>query len=425
MKITIRKPIGYTQQGRKDQQEDAVWPLYEEVSAGNPCIVLCDGVGGSQHGEVASQTASRVIGEYLTQILRENQTVSDADVQVAVNMAYDALDQADHEPVEKGVVSMATTLTCVCFHPDGILAAHMGDSRIYHVRPGQGLLYQSADHSLVNALLQAGELTLEEAKTFPRKNVITRAIQSHSERRYKAEVQHLTDVQPGDYIFLCCDGVLEQLTNERLVEILSMTCSDEEKLRLLEAESTDRTRDNYTAYLIPIEDVTGMSSISHDDDIPTEVLMATSVPSEETLTVPSAPQPSPQPATSPSRTAAPRPEAKKPIVRYGLLALLAVALLCCFFLLGRLTSNDSNGEKEAEEVKAEISDQLLDKLEHSGSATKEVDPEKADPTSQDDSEEKNVNPGTSTSDTETGSSADASAKKPGRVPVAASLDEVN
>ena len=269
MKISIRKPIGYSQIGRKDQQEDAVWPLFSEVSSNNPCIVLCDGVGGSEHGEIASQTSSKVIGEYLTKILKENHAVSDADLHEAVNLAYDELEKIDTESSDEGSVSMATTLTCVCIHNDGILAAHMGDSRIYHVRPGQGLLYQSADHSLVNTLLQAGEITLEEAKNFPRKNVITKAIQPHGKKRFKAEVQHLTDIQIGDYIFLCCDGVLEQLTNERLVEILSMNCSDKEKLVLLEAESTNKTKDNYTAYLIPIDKVSGVSTIEHEEEVAT------------------------------------------------------------------------------------------------------------------------------------------------------------
>ena len=95
MKITIRKPLGYSQIGRKNQQEDAVWPSFADVSANNPCIVLCDGVGGSEHGEIASQTSSKVIGEYLTKILKENHAVSDADLHEAVNLAYDELEKID------------------------------------------------------------------------------------------------------------------------------------------------------------------------------------------------------------------------------------------------------------------------------------------------------------------------------------------
>ena len=267
MKITLRKPIGYSQIGRKDQQEDAVWPLFSEVTSENHCIVLCDGVGGSEYGEVASQTSSKVIGEYLTKLIKEKGIVTEADIQDAVSLAYDKLEEIDIDTASSGKISMATTLTCVCMHKDGIIAAHMGDSRIYHIRPGQGLLYQSADHSLVNALLQAGELTLEEAKNFRRKNVITKAIQPHAGKRFKAEVHQLVDIKSGDYLFLCCDGVLEQLTNDRLVEILSMKCSDKAKLQMLESESTNRTKDNYTAYLIPINQVVGVSSVVHEDDV--------------------------------------------------------------------------------------------------------------------------------------------------------------
>ena len=336
MKISIRKPIGYSQIGRKDQQEDAVWPLFTEVSSNNPCIVLCDGVGGSEHGEIASQISSKVIGEYLTKILKDNHAVSDADLHEAVNLAYDELEKIDTEASDEGAVSMATTLTCVCIHNDGILAAHMGDSRIYHVRPGQGLLYQSADHSLVNTLLQAGEITLEEAKNFPRKNVITKAIQPHGKKRFKAEVQHLTDIQTGDYIFLCCDGVLEQLTNERLVEILSMKCSDKEKLVLLEAESTDKTKDNYTAYLIPIDKVSGVSTIEHEEEVATIEVEAASpnVAIQSTQKTSSVPTPVKN-----------RPAIVFPIKKDNkkiMFIVLAVIVLGVVFSLGRCSSNDSD-----------------------------------------------------------------------------------
>lgn len=336
MKISIRKPIGYSQIGRKDQQEDAVWPLFSEVSSNNPCIVLCDGVGGSEHGEIASQTSSKVIGEYLTKILKDNHAVSDADLHEAVNLAYDELEKIDTEASDEGAVSMATTLTCVCIHNDGILAAHMGDSRIYHVRPGQGLLYQSADHSLVNTLLQAGEITLEEAKNFPRKNVITKAIQPHGKKRFKAEVQHLTDIQTGDYIFLCCDGVLEQLTNERLVEILSMKCSDKEKLVLLEAESTDKTKDNYTAYLIPIDKVSGVSTIEHEEEVAT-IEVETASPN---VAIQSTPK-----TSSVSTPVKNRPAIVFPIKKDNkkiMFIALAVIVLGVVFSLGRCSSNDSD-----------------------------------------------------------------------------------
>lgn len=278
MRISIRKPLGYSQIGRKDRQEDTVWPSFSDITTENRCIVLCDGVGGSEHGEIASQTASKVIGEYLTKVIAMTNCVNEHDVQDAVNLAYDELERIDTEASEDGAVSMATTLTCVCLHSEGVLAAHMGDSRIYHIRPGQGVLYESRDHSLLRALLDAGELNEEEAKNFPRKNVITKALQPHGQKRFAAEVRLLTDVQSGDYLFLCCDGVLEQLTVGNLYKILSMSCSDKEKIALLEAESTGKTKDNYTAYLIPIDSVEGTSNLANDEEeISAEVEDAVSI----------------------------------------------------------------------------------------------------------------------------------------------------
>lgn len=365
MEITIRKPLGYSQIGRKDQQEDAVWPLFSDVTESNHCIVLCDGVGGSEHGEVASQTSSKVIGEYLSKVIAKSNYVCDEDVQDAVNMAYDKLEELDTDMSDGGTVSMATTLTCVCFHTDGILAAHMGDSRIYHVRPGQGLLYQSADHSLVNALLQAGELTVEEAKVFPRKNVITKAIQPHGNKRFKAEVHQLTDVKSGDYIFLCCDGVLEQLSNERLVEILSLSCSDEEKIQLLDAESTGKTKDNYTAYLIPIDNVEGMSSITDtEEEIAVDVEVEVSTAEETEISA------SEQSEEHTYENAKSNMTAKKKNIH--LYYFIAVLLLACLGLLmiyssGLITSEDNSNAsiEKTDTIKHNNLDSLIQEVKDS------------------------------------------------------------
>ncbi len=267
MKISIRQPLGYSHIGRKDNQEDNVYPLFERVDDRQRFFILCDGVGGQDHGEVASRCVCDTVGAYLEQRYQEAGDVTEDDITLAIGKAYDALDALDKDDQSK----MATTFTCVCLTGNGAIVAHMGDSRIYQVRPGQGVMYQSADHSLVNALLAAGELTPEEAKDFPRKNVITRALQPHSEQRFSAEIHTLADVKSGDYFFLCCDGVLEQLTNDRLVEILSAKRSDEEKISLIEHESLDKTRDNFTAYLIPIDRVEGTEEADANEELAVEV----------------------------------------------------------------------------------------------------------------------------------------------------------
>lgn len=262
MKITIKQPLGFSGIGEKENQEDSVYPLFDKVTEEQRCFLLCDGVGGCEHGEVASRTACDTIGKFIDGKLSDDATLNQEDIQQAVSLAYDELEAIDNSEEQN---RMGTTLTCICFCEDGVFAAHMGDSRIYQVRAGVGIIYQSADHSLVNALLQAGELTPEEVNDFPRKNVITKALQPHPKKRYNAEVHLMTDILPNDYFFLCSDGVLEQLTNDRLVEILSMPIDDKKKIGRIEAECLGKTKDNFTAYLIPVRKVKGKAATINDE----------------------------------------------------------------------------------------------------------------------------------------------------------------
>lgn len=259
MKITIRQPKSFSEIGRKDNQEDFLWPNPLTVTTGNRVFVMCDGVGGQECGEVASQTAATALGSYLTEHYPTGGIVTKADFEEALSYAYNEMDKVDNGAVRK----MGTTMTCLVLHRGGALVAHIGDSRIYHVRPSlaskegrTGIIYQSADHSLVNDLLRAGEITEEEAVNFPQKNVITRAMQPHLERRYKADIYEIDDVQSGDFFFLCCDGVLEQLTNDKLGEILANEgLDDDAKISAIKAVCDGNTRDNYTCWLVPIESV--------------------------------------------------------------------------------------------------------------------------------------------------------------------------
>ena len=252
MKITIRQPLCFSEIGRKDNQEDCIYPSAEVVSVQNKFFVLCDGMGGHENGEVASATVCDSLGRYLDEHQPEDGVMTPEQFKQALEYAYNELDKKD----VGGIKKMGTTMTCLYFHRNGYLVAHIGDSRIYHIRPNTGIMYQSSDHSLVNDLLRAGELTEEEAINFPQKNIITRAMQPNLERRHKADVYSFNDIQKGDYFFLCSDGVLEQLTNDKLCEILATSnLSDCQKLNAIKNICDGKTKDNYTCYLIPVDDV--------------------------------------------------------------------------------------------------------------------------------------------------------------------------
>lgn len=259
--IELRKPLSFSEIGRKDNQEDFLYPTTADKNT--RVFIMCDGMGGHDNGEVASMTAAITLGNYL-----ESQSEITIPVfEAGLTEAYDALDKIDTPTQRKP----GTTMTCLCFNDNSYIVAHIGDSRIYHIRPSMfdpktgrgGILYQSSDHSLVNDLLKAGEISEEEARDFPHKNIITRAMQPHLENRYKADVYLFDDAKGGDYFFLCSDGVLEQLSNEKLCLILAdKSLSDEEKLKEIEAVCKDKTRDNYTCWLVPVEkaDMTAQNS---------------------------------------------------------------------------------------------------------------------------------------------------------------------
>ena len=173
-------------------------------------------------------------------------------------------------------------MTFLNFHDNGCLLAHIGDSRIYHIRPSEKkILFKTRDHSLVNDLIEIGELTPEEAKISKQKNVITRAMQPNLERRPKADLKHIKDIQPDDYFFMCSDGMLEETEDENLLNILSETDnSDEEKLEIL-IKVSENNKDNHSAYLIHVLDVISEKKVEKKEKFeenPIESILGNSVP---------------------------------------------------------------------------------------------------------------------------------------------------
>lgn len=251
MKIAIRQPQAIYELGQRDNQEDSIWPLQGQATDQDFFFILCDGMGGHEHGEVASRIVSQSLAQYLRDHVNPEEIVSDQVLGEALEAAYQALDQADDEAAKK----MGTTLCLLLFHRGGLTTMHIGDSRIYHVRPSaKKLLYQSKDHSLVYDLYQAGEISYEEMATSPQKNIITRAMQPGKDNRCKPSVVHITDLRPGDYLYICSDGMLEQMDNDALCQLFSSQDSDEAKRQQL-IEATKGNKDNHSAYFVGIASV--------------------------------------------------------------------------------------------------------------------------------------------------------------------------
>lgn len=254
MEFQLHQPQAINELGNRSNQEDAIYPVMGEASADQRVFVVCDGMGGLDKGEVASEAVSKALGEMAKAICDVVPKFSDDDFRQCLAKAYNALDAAD----TKREATMGTTMTFLCFHDGGCLVAHIGDSRVYHLRPslGQenGVLFRTRDDSLVQQMYENGEITYEEMRTSPKKNIILKGMQPHQMVRTTATLTHITDVKPGDYFYLCTDGMLEKMDDRELVGILSGSESDElKRQRLIEATATNS--DNHSAYLIQVKEV--------------------------------------------------------------------------------------------------------------------------------------------------------------------------
>lgn len=244
----------------KPHQEDSIFPAYGQQKESDRLFILCDGMGGHEAGEVASSTVCSAMSNSIFESATDSEgDFSDDVLKKAIADAFNALDALPLGDVS-AEKKMGTTMTFLKLHNKGCTIAHMGDSRVYHIRPGKGrdetkILFKTNDHSLVNDLIKVGELTPEDAKQSKQKNIITRAMQPKMERRPKPDVYHTVDIKPGDYFYMCSDGMLEQMEDENLLFNFSeATGNDENKVKIL-TQATSQNLDNHSAIIVHILDV--------------------------------------------------------------------------------------------------------------------------------------------------------------------------
>lgn len=241
-------------------QEDSIFPAHKEQKDTDRLFILCDGMGGHTAGEVASSTVCAAMSKSVFEHVPDPEgDFDDENLRTAIADAFDALDGllSDDDGTEK---KMGTTMTFLKFHNKGCTIAHMGDSRVYHIRPGKSredtkILFKTNDHSLVNDLIKVGELTPEEAKQSKQKNIITRAMQPNMERRPKPDIYHTINIKKGDYFYMCSDGMLEQMEDENLLFNFSeATGDDDNKIKIL-TQATSQNSDNHSAIIVHVLDV--------------------------------------------------------------------------------------------------------------------------------------------------------------------------
>lgn len=176
-----------------------------------PLFAVADGMGGHAAGEVASEIAVQVVSE-LAPTTPDSQALG-----AAVEAANEAIIQAAFEG--RGREGMGTTMTAALLEGERLVIAQVGDSRAYLLHQGR-LQQLTRDHSLMADMIEAGQLTPEEARVHPQRSVITRALGSAPHTRPDL---YEINVEAGDRLLLCSDGLTTMLHDSEIEAIMSRT----------------------------------------------------------------------------------------------------------------------------------------------------------------------------------------------------------
>ena len=208
MKIVAKTDKGLVRSSNQDAY--AVGELPGEVA----WAVVCDGMGGEAGGNIASELAVKVISEKITSAY--NEKMRDASIKNLLDSAIcaaniEVYDMAYSRPDLQG---MGTTVVAVIVRDKTAFIAHAGDSRAYIVS-GETIQQITTDHSLVQNMVDRGEITAEQAQHHPKKNLITRAV--GVEKRIDIDFSEI-DLNDNETLILCTDGLSNFVTNKEMID---------------------------------------------------------------------------------------------------------------------------------------------------------------------------------------------------------------
>ena len=242
-----------TDTGRaRNNNEDSV-----AVDAVSALVVLADGMGGYNAGEVASNMATSFILTELGRWLREASiTASDAEVRRAMDICVDNANRAIFNAANSNpqYAGMGTTLVVGVFREGRLLMGHVGDSRGYRLRGGR-LAQITHDHSLLQEQIDSGLITAEQAAFSSNKNLVTRAVGVEDTVLLET---HLHDVMPGDLYLLCSDGLSDMLDDESIAQLLQTSdVLPEVAAALVDAANDAGGKDNISVVLARVRGPAG------------------------------------------------------------------------------------------------------------------------------------------------------------------------
>ncbi len=237
---------GLTDPGSVRKQNQDAYRI-EQLDRNTLLCVICDGMGGAKSGNIASTLATEV---FVEEVRRSCKTIMDQEkidqmLRGAVKLAnFTVFDQAAQFEEFDG---MGTTLVALLLRGKKATVVNVGDSRAYHINR-RGIHQVTKDHSLVQLMVDRGELTPEVSKTYPGKNFITRAM--GTEPLVMTDVFHV-DVSKGDFLLLCSDGLSNVMDDQEILfEVVHGVNKQHCCHRLLNVAKNRGAPDNVTSVLV-------------------------------------------------------------------------------------------------------------------------------------------------------------------------------
>jgi protein phosphatase len=243
---------------QRDHNEDALFTFTASMAGhttNNPfgIYIIADGMGGHQHGEVASEAAVRAMSSYLMENLYTPifGTVAGSPENSLQEIMQQGVVEA-HQAVVREAPGGGTTLSAVVIIGNRMTIAHVGDSRAYTVHLDGRMQALTRDHSLVKRLEELGQITAEEAEVHPQRNVLYRALGQGEP--FDPDVTIAPLPQPG-YVLICSDGLWGHVSDAEMFRIVSAAPSPHRACQnLIDAANDDGGSDNITAVLVRMPD---------------------------------------------------------------------------------------------------------------------------------------------------------------------------
>ena len=237
---------GLTDQGCVRKQNQDSYQI-EQLDRGGLLCIVCDGMGGAKSGNIASSLAVDVFVQEVKRSwkpLMDQEHIDQMLTSAAKLANFTVYDQSLQFEEFDG---MGTTLVAALIKNRRATIVNVGDSRAYSITAA-GIKQLTRDHSLVQMMVERGDLTPEVAKTYPGKNFITRAI--GTEPMVLCDIFHL-DVAKGDYILLCSDGLSNMMDDQEILfEVVHGVNKSHCCMRLLDIAKNRGAPDNVTSILV-------------------------------------------------------------------------------------------------------------------------------------------------------------------------------